>query len=64
MAKKKKSSELDNQVDNAYYKYFDCVQVNMLSIPSISKDIKNVILNVPQEQQDAEMKKLVEKWQV
>jgi len=61
MAKKKKS-ELDAKVEATYYQYFNCIQVSLMSIPKIWNDIQNVILNVPQEQQDAEMKKLVEKW--
>ena len=61
MAKKKKKSDLDTKIEATYYQYFNCVQVNIMSIPSIWNDIK-AVLALPTEQQDAEMKKLVEKW--
>ena len=61
MAKKKNKSDLDTKIETTYYQYFNFVQVNIMSSSSILNDIK-ADLALPTEQQDAEMKKLVEKW--
>lgn len=60
MAKKNKTESV---VELAYYKYFNNVQVGMMDIPKISKDIQKA-LELPSEQFDAEMKRLVEVWKV
>lgn len=58
MAKKNKKESV---VELAYYKYFNNVQVGMMDIPKISKDIQKA-LELPTEQFDTEMKRLVEVW--
>lgn len=57
MPKKKNKSA----VELAYYKHFNCVQVNMMDIPQIWKDIEQV-LTLPESEQDAKMQELVTKW--
>ncbi len=60
MAKKNKK---ESAVEKAYNFYFNEVSVPMMSIPQIWNDIQKA-LDMPIEQFDTEMKRLVEVWKV
>ncbi len=65
MAKRKEKTF----VEEKYERYFNYVQVNMMSIPEIYKDIEEVgkgiaVCGDTVEETDAKMYALVEKWRV
>lgn len=65
MAKRKSKSF----VEEKYERYFNCVAVNIMSIPQIYKDIEEVAKGIAVygdtfQETDEKMKNLVQKWRV
>ncbi len=63
MTKRQKKNAADNLIQQLYSKYFNCIQINMMDIPKVWKDIE-AVSTLSGDELDQKMQALVAKWRL
>lgn len=61
----KRGKKQSDDVSNVFYQYFDRVEIRLMEIPKVYKDIEQALVNASQGADlETAMKALVQKWKV